>query len=86
MLFANAISKKEIGSHRWVIVENGRGYGKSTLMKEFASRRSKDFFCEGPSLFTDFRNIANPNDVEALQLETIAPFFFEIYPLTLLAG
>ena len=53
-----------------------RGCGKSTLMKEFASR-SKEFL-EGPSLYTDFRNVEDPKDVETLLSETISPLFLEI--------
>lgn len=62
------------------MVENPRGYGKSSLVKEFASRY------HGPVLFTDFLSVGEPAIVTSLMEDTIGDLFFDPYPLTIYAG
>jgi hypothetical protein len=70
-----------------VVVGNSRTYGKTLLLKEFASRR-KDFspHTKGPALYTDLIKMQHPADVKKLMLKTIAPYFFDLIPLTYFAG
>ena len=61
------------------MIGNPRGYGKSSLVKEFLYRRDK--ICKekdqtsGPVLFTDFSQVQSVVDAEEKILETIRPLF-----------
>lgn len=71
---------KNVDPESWVMVGNPRGYGKSSLMREFGSLH------QGPVLFTDFAELEDPTFVDTLLQATIDPLFFDMYPLTIGAG
>jgi len=79
-LLVNALPKT-VDPESWIIVGNPRGYGKSSLVKEYGSHY------QGPVLFTDFTEVTDdPMIVRTLLHSTIAPLFFDMYPLTIGAG
>jgi len=79
-LLANALPKT-VRPEIWTMVGNPRGYGKSTLMKEFGSQYSN-----GPVLYTNFSNITKPKDVQTMLNQTISPLFCDPYLFTVYAG
>ena len=72
---------KTVNPEIWTMVGNPRGYGKSSLMKEFGSQ-----YHNGPVLFTDFSEVEKPKDVHSLLHQTIAPLFCDPYLFAVYAG
>ena len=79
-LLENALPKR-VDPNSWIIVGNVPGYGNSSLIKEFGSQRRN-----GPVLFTDFSEVAEPAQAKSSLLETISPLFCDPYPFTIYAG
>jgi hypothetical protein len=79
-LLANALPKT-VRPEIWTMVANPQGYGKSSLVKEFGSQ-----YHNGPVLFTDFSEVTEPEDVQTLLHQTIAPLFCDPYLFTVYAG
>ena len=70
---------------RLYMIGNPRGFGKSSLVAEFAYRR--DDICaknangpypSGPVLFTDFKGVKSADEAEEKIIATINPLFFRL--------